>query len=226
VAAFYYGRQNKWWLAGIMGGCAALIKQPGVFLILPLAYMYWRQYITYRTKRGHILFIKKLEWAWLLFIPITAFGYLTYRYLLLSTPLGGATDLGAGEELTVPGVPLIRALLAIPSTGAFFAANLLDITFALLMVGLVTALVLRSRSKTFSLYAVPVALISLCVTYNGTQFIRPEIDMPRRILIIFPIFVYLAVALPSRRAFRYFTVASIVGYLFLTGLFINWFFVA
>jgi len=226
VAAFYYGRQNKWWLAGILAGCAAFIKQPGIFLILPLGYMYWRQYIVYKDKHKGALFLKKLEWTWLLCIPIAFLGYLTYRYLLLSTPSSGATDLGAGEQLTLPGVPLFRALLAIPNQSAFFAANLLDLAFTFLMIGLVAALVMKSRSKSFSLYAVPIALISLCVTYSDTVALRPEIDMPRRILIIFPIFVFVALALPSARAFRYFVYMSVVGYLFLTGLFINWFFVA
>jgi hypothetical protein len=226
VAAFYYGRQQKWWLAGILAGCAALIKQPGIFLLLPLGYMYWRQYIAYRDKRRGALFLKKLEWAWLLLIPIAALGYMTYRYLVLSTPSGGVADLGAGEQLTLPGLPLVRALLAIPANTPFFAANLLDIIFAVAMIVLVSALVIRTRSKMFALYSVPIALISLCVTYGDTLHIRPEIDMPRRILILFPIFIYLALALPSTRAFRYFAFASILGYLFLTGLFIDWFFVA
>jgi Gpi18-like mannosyltransferase len=103
VAAFYYGRQGKWWLAGILAGCAALIKQPGIFLLIPLAYMYWKQYITYKDKRKRFSFFRKLEWAWLLLIPITALGYMAYRYLFLSTPSSGATDLGANESITFPG---------------------------------------------------------------------------------------------------------------------------
>jgi hypothetical protein len=226
VAAFYYGRQQKWWLAGILAGCAALVKQPGIFLLLPLGYMYWRQYVAYRDRRRGTLFLKKLEWAWLLLIPIAALGYVAYRYLLLGTPSQGPTDLGAGEELTLPGLPLVRALLAIPYGSQFFAANLLDILFAVAMIVLVAALVIKARSKMFALYSVPIALVSLCVTYSDTLRFRPEIDMPRRILILFPIFIYIALALPSTRAFRYYVFASILGYLFLTGLFINWFFVA
>src|SRR5437588_4552987 len=57
VAAMYFGRQHKWWLAGIMAGCAALMKQPGVLLILPLGYMYWKQYITYNKKEERTIFL-------------------------------------------------------------------------------------------------------------------------------------------------------------------------
>jgi hypothetical protein len=226
VAAFYYARQSKWWLAGLLAACAALTKQPGIFLILPLSYMYWRQYrgrnklfTGERPLKGH-------EWAWLLLTPAASLGYIAFRYLLLSAPTNGVTDLGAGEELTLPGVPLLRALLVVHNGNQFFAANLLDITFAILMIVLVALVALRARSISFSLYSVPIALVSLCVTYSDTRYFRPEIDMPRRILILFPIFIFLAVALPSSRAFRLFVYASVTGYLCLVGLFLDWFFVA
>lgn len=225
VAAFYYGRQHKWWLAGILAGCAALTKQPGVFLMLPLGYMYWRQYTAYKVKdRG--VFLKKLQWAWLLLIPIAFLGYMAYSSFLVGDHAKGATELGAGEVFTPPGLPLIRAFLAINPDNLLLGPNLLDIGFTLLMIGLVVGVVLKMRANSFSLYSLPVAFISLCVTYSGTAYIRPEIDLPRRTLIIFPIFILLAITLPSARAFRYFVYLSMIVYLCLTGLFINWFFVS
>jgi hypothetical protein len=102
--------------------------------------------------------------------------------------------------------------------------NLLDLFFTLAMIALVVGVVVKLRSKSFAFYAVPIAIISLCVTDGDTLLLRPEIDMPRRVLIIFPIFIFLAVALPSDKAFRYFSYVSAIAYLLLTGLFVNWFF--
>ncbi|HKP53092.1 MAG TPA: glycosyltransferase family 39 protein [Chloroflexia bacterium] len=225
VAAFYYARQHKWWLAGVLAGGAALIKQPGVLLIVPLGYMYWKQYLTYSKKRRHT-FLNKLEWVWLLLCPIAAGGYYAYRYLFVATSAGGLHDLGANELITLPGVPLYNAFLAIRPDNPLLPFNVMDICFAIVMIGLVIGVALKIRSTTFSLHAVLLALVSLSVTFLDTIDTRPEIDMPRRVLIIFPIFIYLALAVNRPRAFRIVVYFSSILYLCLTGLFINWFFVS
>ncbi|MDQ6693110.1 MAG: hypothetical protein M3014_01635, partial [Chloroflexota bacterium] len=70
-------------------------------------------------------------------------------------------------------------------------------------------------------------IISLCVTIPDTVApMRPETDMPRRTLIIFPIFIYMALMTQNRRLFAYISVASFVLFLCLSGLQINWFFVS
>lgn len=42
IAAIYYARQQRWWLAGLCGGLAALTRLQGVALIAPLAWEYLR----------------------------------------------------------------------------------------------------------------------------------------------------------------------------------------
>jgi hypothetical protein len=221
TAALYYGRQHKWWLAGLLAGGAALVKQPGVFLTVPLGYMYWRQYVTYGKASS---FLKKMQWVWLLICPVAAFGYMAYRYLYIDTPLASPTDLGADESLVFPGVPLFKALLAIRPDNPLLAANLMEIGFTVLMIGLVVAAVLKMRSGTYGLYMLILAVISLCVTWPNE--LRPEADMPRRMLIIFPIFIYLALVTENRRVFRYVAYTSAALFLALSGLFVNWVFVS
>ncbi len=50
--------------------------------------------------------------------------------------------------------------------------------------------------------------------------------MPRRMLIIFPIFIYLALVTENRRVFRYVAYTSAALFLALSGLFVNWVFVS
>lgn len=233
LAALYYGRQHKWWLAGILAGVAALIKQPGIFLIVPLGYMYWKQYVTYNTRantRAHKVgmgFLKRLEWAWLLLIPLTAGGYYIYRYFFLQAGMSAVNDLGASEVVTVPGLPLVNALKMVRLDNPLLAANIMEIGFAILMIGTVAGAVLKIRSVTYSLYAVLIAVVSLAVTQPDTVSPwRPEIDMPRRVLIIFPMFIYMALVTPSRQAFFYMVAISSALFLALSGLFVNWFFVS
>ncbi|MDQ6694007.1 MAG: glycosyltransferase family 39 protein, partial [Chloroflexota bacterium] len=156
VAALYYGRQHKWWLAGILSGAAALTKQPGVFLILPLGYMYWQQYVGYKKSP---IFLKKLQWAWLLLCPITAAAYSIYRYLYISAPLKSVTDLGASESISFPGVPLFNALRVARLDNPLLAANLMEIAFTLLMITLVAGCVFMMRSRTYTIYSVALAII-------------------------------------------------------------------
>ncbi len=221
VASLYYGRQHKWWLAGLLAGCAALMKQPGVFLILPLGYMYWKQYVTYKKASS---FLRKLDWSWLLLGPIMAAGYMIYRYLNIATPITNAADLGAGESITIPGVPLARAFLALRPDNPVLTANILDLSFTLLMIGLVILTAYKIRSITYGLYSIVLALISLSVTWPYE--LRPEVDMPRRALIIFPMFICLALITEKTKTFRYVAITSFVLFLCLSALFINWVFVS
>jgi hypothetical protein len=221
VASFYYGRQHKWWLAGLLAGCAALVKQPGVFLLLPLGYMYWRQYAHHRNKWS---VFKKMEWAWLLLCPATAFAYMLYKSLFVNVSYNGVTDLGASEMLVIPGLPLVKALLAIRPDNPLLAANIMEIGFTILMIGLVAALALKIRSTTYTIYSFVIALVSLCVTWPD-EF-RPEADIPRRLLIIFPIFIYMAVVIQKPRTFRYFAYISGALFLSMAGLFTKWVFVS
>jgi hypothetical protein len=43
IASFYYARQDRWWLAGILGCAAGLTRLQASALIIPLAYEYLRQ---------------------------------------------------------------------------------------------------------------------------------------------------------------------------------------
>jgi len=42
VAALYYARERRWWLAGLCGGLAALSRLQGVFVVVPLAWELWQ----------------------------------------------------------------------------------------------------------------------------------------------------------------------------------------
>lgn len=221
VASLYYARHKNWWLAGLLAGAAALTKQPGIFLLLPLAYIYWQQ------QRGQSLwsYFKKPQWAWLLLCPLAALSYTLYRYLYVSAPIADVADVGGSQRLTFPGLPLLYALQAIGPDNPLLPYNLMDIGFTLLMVALVAGVALKVRSTTLTLYALVICLTNLCI-YMWTYEYRPEVNMPRRMLIIFPIFVFLALVTPNKRVFRIVAYTSFALFLCLSGLWTNWIFVS
>ncbi|MDQ3929372.1 MAG: glycosyltransferase family 39 protein [Chloroflexota bacterium] len=232
VAAFYYARASKWWLAGILGGVAALCKQPGIFLSLPFAYMYLREQATLQgierplslLRRPQAL-LKTWQWLWLLLIPATAGAYTLYRYLFIKAPITGAADLGGEERLQLPGVPLLRAIEQVRADNPMLAFNLMDIFFTLLLIVLMAGVMLKVKSMELRLYSLMLLVTNLSLTMY-TYIYRPEVNVPRRMLIIFPIFIFLGVFLERPRHFRFVAVLSLLGCIFLSGLWVLWFFVS
>ncbi|HEX8220492.1 MAG TPA: glycosyltransferase family 39 protein [Chloroflexia bacterium] len=226
LAALYYGRQGKWWAAGLLAGAAALVKQPGVFLVVPLLYMYVRQYAaqTDVNRRGLIDLLKRKDWAWLLLCPATAIGYTVYRYLFLGSQLKGPTDLGASESLQFPGLALLNALQVAHLDNPLLAFNLMEIAFTVLMIFLVVGSLFKVRSWTYGIYSMLISVVSLSVTWP--EIWRPEADMPRRMLIIFPVFIYLALVTSKKRVFMYTVAVSFLLGLALSCLFVNGFFIS
>jgi len=221
VASFFYARLGQLLLAGLLAGAAALIKQPGIFILFPLAYMYWQQY---RPAKGFWPLGGKLNWAWLLLAPLSAFAYSLYRYIYIAAP-SDASDMGGGQKLSLPGEPLLKAIQAIGPDNTMLPFNLMDITFALLGVALTIGVLIKVRSTPYRLFALVLAVTNLSINMYVYVF-RPEVNSPRRLLIIFPIFILLAQVTPSRRAYRVLVYSSSALFLVLSGLFANWIFVS
>ena len=237
VASIYYARQRKWWLAGLLAAVATLIKQPGILLLAPLVYMYWQQRrASGLPAQAQAPTPQKWSWAWLSLSPLAFLAYSLYRYLYISAPLPGFADISsllwfrqstaAGSQgLTFPGLPLLGAILTANSDNPLLPYNLMDIGFTLLMVALLIGISLKIRSTAYRIFALSVGLVNMSV-YMWTYAYRPEANMPRRLLLIFPIFLLLAIMLPERRAFRMVIYTSMVLFLSLSALFTNWIFIS
>src|SRR5205814_2900462 len=97
VASVYYARRGNWWAAGLLAGAAAFIKQPGIFILVPLACIYWQQL---RSNKGALSLPQKLNWTWLLLAPLAALAYSLYRYFYIAAPLSGISDMGGAQILS------------------------------------------------------------------------------------------------------------------------------
>ncbi len=222
VGALYYARTGKWWLAGLLSGLAACTKQPGIAIILPLAYIFWQQF--WPNRRDHPL--RGLsQGAWLLLCPLAAGSYLVYRYLFISTPIQGITDVGGAQRLDFPGLPLIQALGAIKPDNTLLAFNLMDIFFTILTIVLVAGVAIKVRSVPHTLFSIALGLMNLSVTMY-VYVDRPEVNSPRRLLLAFPIFILLALITPTQKRFKPLAYFSAGLYIVMAGLFANWIFIS
>jgi hypothetical protein len=222
VGAIYYARKGQWWQAGALAGVAALTKEPGVFVLLPLAYIFWQQL---RASNGEWSLRRKLSGAWLLLCPLAALGYTAYRYIFLAAPITDATDLGGAQKLAIPGYPLVAAIQAAITNNPMLAYDLMDIAFAVLTIVLVVGVIIKLRSTPYTLFALVMGLTSLSA-FMYVYIYRPAVNSPRRLLLIFPIFILLALVTNKRGIYKVVAYTSAAMYLVMAALFANWIFIS
>ena len=97
LASFYYARQGRWWLVGLLGGLSALTRSLGVLLILPMVWEYFKQ-----RKAG-----ARCTWCrgpiWLVLIPFGLFLFVWYNFRLTGDWLAFAHIQSAwGRQLMNP----------------------------------------------------------------------------------------------------------------------------
>ena len=198
VGALYAARLRRWWLAGLLGAGAALTKQPGVVVLVPLAWELWR---TYRAEpRAH-------QWRSVLgpllglaLVPLGLTMFLIYRATL------GDAEFSWRDPSTI-----ISALMVTPSydkvwdhhfswpwmslllafdrlrTAPFF--YLILNTFVMLIMALIVCYSLLRQRGAYVLYSLCLLVMNLSIVYP----LIPFISVIRRFLIIFPLFIQLAV---------------------------------
>ena len=72
VGCFYAAKRQRWWLAGICGALASATRFAGVFLVVPLAVLYWQNHRG--PGKGRI----KADVASLLLVPLGLIAFMVY----------------------------------------------------------------------------------------------------------------------------------------------------
>lgn len=197
VAALYAGRTGRWWIAGAAGGAAALTKQPGVVVLLPLLWELWRQH----SATVHTTSIRALmgPLAGLSLTPLALLGWIVYRAMLgdvafswrdpgtlvsalLVTP--SYADVW-GETFSWPWINFVYALDQVREQPYFYL--LLNMLIMLIMLALTLAAAVRTR-RSYAIYSLALAIMNLSIVYP----LWPYMGIIRRFTIIFPLFIQLA----------------------------------
>jgi hypothetical protein len=203
VGAFYAARRGRWRLAGLAGAGAALTKQPGVVVVLPLAWEFWLQH------REHIVSLRYRKliqpFLGLALIPLGLLLFLVYRATLgdvhfdLADPGSWAGSLLVtpsyqdvwGEYFSWPWVNFLLALEQIRDTPYFY---LVLNTFLMLIMAALVCYSLRYQRASYNIYSIVLLLMNLSIVYPWW----PYMGILRRFTIIFPLFIQLALAGRSR----------------------------
>jgi 4-amino-4-deoxy-L-arabinose transferase-like glycosyltransferase len=216
VACVLWARRGRWELAGLAGMLAALTRNTGVLLLIPVLAFYGSS-INWRRRQLD----RRVLWS--LLIPAGLGIYMTYQWAVRGNPLlfNDSQDVwrrhlaspftslynGARDSLI-----LVHRLLAHGSLHPAAVHNL--IAFPLLALAIVVlVLAWRRLRPAYLAYAAVAILLPLC--YPSLQ--RPLFSMPRFLLACFPVFIALALVTDRRPKLRVALLTTFAaGYLFLT----------
>lgn len=249
LGSFFAARHlRRWWLAGLLGGLAALTRNLGVFIVLPLL-LEWLLYRLDIVKGEMGTQVKLLQRdnvrklfhpsIFSLVLPVVAFaGWVIFSQVTLGNALGSVTSQSDwGRSFALPWITLIEAIRPIltPNPNGFITikidwyqgANLLDLSF--FTIGLIVFLygcwktVRRQLPPSYLLFFA----IGLFVPLLAPVKYTPLLSFPRFLLPIFPIFILWAQACQNRNWLHFITLylwLPLLGILFV--LYANGYWVA
>jgi Mannosyltransferase (PIG-V) len=230
LGSVYAARRERWWLAAILAGMAAVTRVTGVVLVIPLAIMRLRH--TRRLERGltSVLFVPAALAGYLAFTAAKGFGALapvteqagaTHQHLLTG-PIDTivlAVRAAFSGVASLASVPPYQPALSGPFSGGAESVVLL----AVLAIG-AAALVAACRRLpvAYGAFAATALLVSVSSPVAG----QPLHSLDRYTLTIFPLWMAAGAWVAERRLTRSAVLVGAGLLAFFTFQFATWAFVA
>lgn len=194
IAAFYYARRSRWALAGAWGMLAALTRVTGMLLLLPLAWEYLSQKdFSLRKIKPSVL--------WLALVPAGLFIYMGYLYGDFSEPLAFAKTQAAGwgHEFKLPWGSFGHDISFLMDQSELWV--IYELAATALLIGLIVAGI-RKLPGSYTVYMVMSLMLPLT---GGTTK-----SMSRYLLVVFPLFILMALYTKKRPVFITVSTVSII----------------
>jgi len=221
VACLFFLRKKSWWLAGIMGGIAALTRQQGILLLIPMTWELWE------ISRHRFTLVKKQwqKWLAILLVPMGLLIWLIYRALFLNdvhVNLGNinqflysflispsATQVVPNQHFTWPWQVLFysfQKLIVAPDIDIW--VNLIGGFLFIILL----AVAWRSMRIGYRLYS----LVTVCISFSFfSGFVHPTMGLLRHLFLAFPVFIGMAAVLKKTWTRLLFLGLSLSGMAFL-----------
>lgn len=213
LATIWAARRGKFWAAGFSGLLASLTRITGWVLAVPLGYEYMaqREFKWRQIRPDSVATILPL---------IGALAFLAYRSLLDLPGIDLIYRTYWYQTTGIPGLDLFTAIRQIIFEGAPFRL-FFDLFCAILLI-VTTIIAFRRIGVTFGLYSAMLLLFMLLPTSE----LKPLFSFSRYALVFFPTFMLLARAGQNPWAHRLIVYPSIALYLYFSGQFFMWGWVA
>ncbi len=235
LLAYYWATGGTWWRAGLAGLLAALTRNVGVLLVVPLGIIFLKR---------HGVDPRRWPRTWLA-VGLPGLGPLLYMFALWRTYRDPLLTLDAqkgwAREQAMPWTTFrmafdqldlgwLRALIESPTWTTltshtvrfgFAEYESLDIAFALLAIPLLIYCLIKLPIE----YAIFPVMLYLLPLFSPST-IHPLMSMSRFLIVMFPLFIALALLTQRRVSFRLALIPSIVLLALLTVQFSTWYWVA
>ena len=226
VLCMLFIRQKSWWLAGLMGGLAALTRQQGIFLLIPMAWELWEE----ADRKPAIMLSRWRSWLALGLVPLGMLVWLIYRSLILNdlhinsanlqkilysiaiSP--SATKVVPMQQFIWPWQAFRYSLLKLftqPDIDVW--ANIIAAVIFLILL----AISWRKLRLSYRLYALGITWVSFSY-YTG--LVHPYMGLLRHLLLAFPVFIGLAMVINKKWMRLLLLGLSAVGMSFLLVLYV------
>ncbi|HEX5707781.1 MAG TPA: hypothetical protein VFX96_10830 [Pyrinomonadaceae bacterium] len=231
VACLLFARQGRWWLAGAAGGLAALTKQQGVILALPLAWELWEA--SGRDWRRALALWRK--WLALALVPFGLLVWMVFRQIALDDFRPDFSSFNAFIYSTIISPssnkvvwdqgfmwPWKAAWLGLRSAWELWRLDpWMSLAFGLLFVA-AAGIAWRGMRTSYKLFVLAILVITLSYHTGMNNTSGAYISLPRHLMLAFPVFIGLG-ARTGVRWRPFIKYAGLLGFTFLLfGYFSKW----
>jgi hypothetical protein len=202
TSCFLAARKRRFLLAGLMGALAALTRQHGILLVLPLLWELWEA----SGRRLKTLVADWRSWVTLALVPLGYATWIVYRALAISD---FKPDFSSPQRLiysvmvsptayhVYPDQQFLPPWLAAwKAAGIYWRGGLHLSAYGDLFLGITFLLMFifswRYLRPSYRIYSLAVVLIAL--SYHTGPAFNPYVSLPRHMLPAFPIFIGVAAA--------------------------------
>ncbi|HEX3032358.1 MAG TPA: hypothetical protein VHS59_08980 [Bacillota bacterium] len=201
------GRKKKWWACGVFLLLAALTRSLGVFLLVPILWDLWR------TREASSV-LDKLNFMPLLKVSVPLIaglsGYMYFLWYKLGNPLAFMTAQSYWRrQPAFPWSSILRAFEKVHVGNTWW--NLL-FTLVFLIILVVS---LKQLPPVYLLYGFIGILVPLCTPALHS----PLLSMPRFVVVLFPVYLALALKVRSSTAHNVLITVSVTGLIYFNMLF-------
>ncbi len=227
LGSLWMAKYGRFWWAGILGFVATLTRNTGALLVIPLAYQYWHRCLGSGKWK-----IEPTSWTRQIIgqgiavlLPGAAFVlFVAYRALIGLPSLGRIYNEYWYQETGIPGQDLLRALNTMFLGGQARAGELtlwFDFFIAFLLI-VTTILAFKRLGMMWGLYTAVMLFFILLPTSD----LKPLYSFSRYALAFFPTFFLLGEWGKNPWVNRLILYPSIILYLYFSGQFFIWGWVA
>lgn len=213
LLTLYLGRTRQWFLASLCGMLAGLSRNLGIFLLIPLLYEYRNlEYRSIEYQGLNKTTLGKIKLFWLALVPAGLGIYMLYLQQVLGNPLAFMEAQKFWKRsFDFPWNSIFHAAKNISSSNNLW--NLIFTLFALTFLVMAFKL-LRPSYTLYMFFGVIVPLFSPAVH-------SPLLSMPRFVLVLFPIYITMALLIKKEQVHWAVLCSSTVLMVFLHMFFAN-----